>query len=733
MRRLRTGQRKLERFNRYWRLIRATPPRLLVQVVLDKASKSIRMRTQRLRVTLGLESWSRTGEAKRFGSFRKEVQFFGLNKMGSSSEELLSALSLIFPESMKELLHRAEESLNHRFDLLGSGPVCLGKDIDWHRDFKSGRRWDPVYFEDIREVELENSSDIKVPWELSRCYHFVTLGKAFFRTRNERYAAEFVSQLEHWIRSNKAYFGVNWHCSMEVAFRAVNWIWAYYLFNSSERFSIEKQAMLVQSLLQHGRYIYNNLEFDKRVLEGKYVRVNGNHYLSDLVGLVYLGVVLPGKEPRKWLKKAVEEIITEIDIQILPDGVHWELAPSYHRLVAEMLLSTLILCRDNGIDIPKATLERVELMCVYMLHYIKPNGLCPLVRDADDGRLHLLGNNEFRDHRHLLPVAGLFFENSELLSHFPHYSEDALWLMGVKGHRKYAVIEKNNMPLKSAAFCQAQYFVMRGADGTHVFISCANVGMNGHYGGHAHSDCLSFELFFGNETFITDSGSYVYSAEPEWRNRFRSTEFHNTLRVDKTDINTFSPTVLFGMENNAKPKIIEWISEDGFDYLVAEHFGYTRLANGVIHRREFYFDKISDVLLVTDSVLGNGEHLLEFFLHFNPDVACQRMNGLLVLSKADKQVYVNVRGLDGWDVRIEEAWVSERYGKKRPSKRCVISKHCSVPTELTVAFICSGSSITEAVTTACIENIYTDAMAQRHTVAEHGTDARCAPAQCHKA
>jgi len=250
--------------------------------------------------------------------------------------------------------------------------------------------------------------------------------------------------------------------------------------------------------------------------------------------------------------------------------------------------------------------------------------------------------------------------------------------------------------------------------------------MNGTYGGHAHSDCLSFELFFGNETFITDSGSYVYSAEPAWRNKFRSTAFHNTLRVDKLDINTFSPWVLFDMQNDTRPKITDWITEDSFDYLVAQHFGYTRLPNGVIHQREFYFDKISDVLLVTDSVLGNGEHLLEFFLHFSPDVACQAKNGLLMLSKADKHVYVIVRGLDAWDIRIEEAWISERYGRKRPSKTCVISKRCSLPTELTTAFICSGSPLTEVVTTARIEDIYADARAQRHRVVEHG----CALRSC---
>src|SRR6266498_4417913 len=196
---LSTWRYRLKRFRRYWHLVRGTAPGIVIQVFMDKLSKAVVLKMQRVRVTLGIQTCLRKAQSKRLTTFREQVRFFGLNKPGHSKEEFLKTLSSVFPESMGELLHRAEEVMAHRFDLLGSGLVSLGKDIDWHRDFKSGRRWDPVYFGDIREVDLEDTSDIKVPWELSRCYHFVTLGKAFFRTNNERYAAEFVSQLEDWI------------------------------------------------------------------------------------------------------------------------------------------------------------------------------------------------------------------------------------------------------------------------------------------------------------------------------------------------------------------------------------------------------------------------------------------------------------------------------------------------------------------------------------------------------
>src|SRR5918992_1387286 len=44
-------------------------------------------------------------------------------------------------ERYDDLVERADEICAHRFDLLGSGPTDLGAEIDWHTDFKTGRRW----------------------------------------------------------------------------------------------------------------------------------------------------------------------------------------------------------------------------------------------------------------------------------------------------------------------------------------------------------------------------------------------------------------------------------------------------------------------------------------------------------------------------------------------------------------------------------------------------------------
>src|SRR5438093_108752 len=670
---------------------RTAPPSVVLEVLLDKMARRVRLKAQKLRVKASAGKGFPKRSMEGTDTLRKDAKFFFFDTMGGSKEHFLSTLYEVFPQSFSETLAAADRIMRYEFDLLGSGQVCLGERIDWQRDFKSGKKWESAYFEEIREVEIKDDSDIKIPWELSRCYHFIILGKAFFFSGDERYAKEFISQFEDWIEKNEVYFGVNWHCAMEVAFRAINWIWAYYLFSSSKLFTSEKRSVFIQSLAAHGKYIYDNLEFDRRLLDGEYLRVNGNHYLSDLVGLVYLGILLPGSEAKKWLTKGVEELILEIDVQVLSDGVHWEMAPSYHRLVSEMLISAAILCRQNGINLPSKTLDRIRRMFLYIMHYTRPDGLCPLVRDADDGRLHLLGGNEFRDHRHLLSAAAIFFDDQSLLSNGAAYSEDALWLLGLDGYTKFVGLDKKEIPLKSQAFGESQYFVLRKVNSVHLFASCADIGMKGLYGGHAHNDCLSFEFFASGAMFITDSWSSGYSADPEGRNKFRSTEFHNTMRVDKMEINQFSPAVLFGMTNDARPRVNQWLTTYDFAFLDAEHYGYTRLPQGVVHRRLFYFDKALDQVIIEDQVLGDGEHLFEFFFHFHPEVVCDRPNNRIArLTNWGSSVYLVFLMEDGWKLSIDDTWNSERYGKKRPSKKLVLSKRCSAPTSIKTAIVCGA-------------------------------------------
>jgi hypothetical protein len=349
-------------------------------------------------------------------------------------DRIIETIKREHPKSIEQTISDADVICNHTFNLLGSGKVNLGEEIDWHLDFKSGFRWKPktYYLGTGKHVALDDDSDVKIPWELSRCQHFVTLGKAHGYTDDEKYATEFVSEIESWIDANPIELGVNWACTMDVAIRAVNWIWGYYFFCDSPNLTKEFRIELFKSLFLHGRHIINNLEFG---------RIRSNHYLSDIAGLIYLGIFFQEtKDGKKWLEKGIFALKEELKLQVYSDGVDFEGSISYHRLVTELFLSSTLLCRKNGIDFPPWYMTRLEKMIEFMMYYTKPDGTAPQIGDNDDGRLHILsnyGNWNSVDHRYLLSVGAVLFRRRDFKQAAGEFHEEAFWLVGAEGLNSY--------------------------------------------------------------------------------------------------------------------------------------------------------------------------------------------------------------------------------------------------------------------------------------------------------
>jgi hypothetical protein len=675
------------RLNRLARLrkLQGLPARDLVSLIQYKRSRAIRLLGQAVQMRFGRKGWPRPGAGEPAG-LRDDLRFFGVDAWRQRTEELKGILSRDLGIGVERMRAGADQYCAHLFDVLGSGPLSLGETIDWHKDIKSGATWEPVHFKRIKEIELSDDSDIKVPWELSRFHQFTALGKAYFLTNDEKYAEEFIRQWEHWMDTNPPYHGVNWHCAMEVAIRAINWIWGYYYFRQSARFDPARRARFAAALRIHGEYIHGNLEFNMRVIGGKFRRHNGNHYVADIVGLIYLGIVLPEGRGGRWLEFALSELERELEAQVTPDGVQWETTPSYHRLVLEMALSGVILCRDNGVAVPETVLKKLESMCEYVVHYLKPDGFCPMVRDADDGRVYWLNSDPFRDHRHVLGLAGAYFGRSDLISRAGGRWEDVVWLLGPEGLQRARDLQRPAPKLESKGFTDAGFFVMRNADGCHIFIVAADIGMGGLQGGHSHNDCLSFELFCNGLTFITDCGSYIYSGNPKERNAFRSTASHNTARIDGCEINRFDADSLFVLQNDAKPRVLRWLTRPEFDYLCAAHFGYTRLESSVVHRRSFFLDRVSGYLIIGDRFEGEGEHLFEVFFHFFPGVQVEpTASGGFSARASGAAISLEFPATDQWGKSLEHGWVSEGYGKKQRSNKLTLASRRSAPTSLLTA------------------------------------------------
>src|SRR6185369_7935203 len=158
---------------------------------------------------------------------------------------------------------------------------------------------------------------------------------AYALTNDEKFSAEFFSQLASWRAQNPVGRGVNWTSAMEVALRAMNLLAAFALFLRAPQMD-QGGTELLTMLDQHGAHIERNVEFSHLG--------TSNHYLSNVVGLLWLGLLLPELQAAdRWLEFGARELARETEKQILPDGAHFECTSGYHRHVLELLLYSLLL------------------------------------------------------------------------------------------------------------------------------------------------------------------------------------------------------------------------------------------------------------------------------------------------------------------------------------------------------------------------------------------------------
>jgi hypothetical protein len=559
----------------------------------------------------------------------------------------LERIEARWPSERQRVLEAAERALKHEVDLLGTGPVSLGTPIDWHRDWKTGRRWPLRYGRRMEYAELERPSDVKVPWEISRLQWLLPAGQAYLLTAEERFAQGARDILDDWLRGNPFALGVNWAIAMEPALRIFSWSWLVHALGRSEPWSDTGfRSRLLRGLFLHGDFVERNIERSD---------INGNHYTADAAGLVVAGLMLG--VPR-WSDAGWATLVAELPRQVHPDGVDFEASSAYHRLVGELFALPALLRQAHGLEVPADYVERLQAMARFTQAYTGPDGLAPLWGDADDGRALPLGWQDVNDHRSFLSlVASLSGESA------PGNAEGA-WLVGPD------CVSADDVELGSAAFPNGGVFILRGG-GDHVFVDCGPVGLAGR-GGHGHNDCLSFEATLAGVRLVRDSGSYVYTASPELRNQFRSTGFHNTPRIDNEEQNRIEPTLLWSLKEDAKPELRLF---DGARVRGA-HTGYLRLSEPVLPVRTIDLDCSAHRLSILDELEGMGEHLVEIPFQLAPGVsAMQSAEGRVTLVAEGSRFDLAWSDAADWSLAVGTGWVSPSYGVRVEAARLQWSRH----------------------------------------------------------
>ena len=594
--------------------------------------------------------------------FARQVRYNFFFNLSNRKEFFLQLLTRLHPQT--NIVMEAESIMNGKVTLFGV-THRFTNGWNWHLDLNTKQPFNSHSFYTSISLPTDTGNDVKFAWELSRFHFTWTLGKAYWITNRRDYKEKFFSLALDWIEKNPFCYGVNWMSPMDVAIRACNWIAGFYFFNDDAPTEHETTAWItiLKSLWQHGTYLEHNLEYTRR---------SGNHLLADAVGLLMLGVFFKASERgRKWLMLGKQILEEEILLQTYSDGVNYEMSIAYHRMVTEFFLTAFLLMNINKQPFSDAYRERLIQMLRYIFHYTKPDGSAPLVGDSDDGRLFWFSEEEdFNTHTSLFSIAQTLFD-LPFTTDDAEFSEQALWLLGTNGWEMFQRKKRAAKPvsLGSMLFKESQFVVMRDGD-THIFIDAGELGKRG-WGGHGNNDTLSFELYANGVNWLTDRGTFTYTANRQLRDELRSTRSHNTVMIDGAELAEFANAFKV-KEDLTNPKILKWETNHERDVLTTEHEAYTRLANPVRHTREFLFDKGRKELLITDTLTGRGTHTVEFFFHFAPDITLVQEGNTVTATHIDSAKLMVVLSAKPDEMLIQPSWIAPRYNRRVETQRLTV-------------------------------------------------------------
>ncbi len=575
-----------------------------------------------------------------------------------------SFYSLINKSEKVRLLEKAELITKKKFQILGFNNYCFSGDIDWHYDFYHSYRWsekiDYMNKSDklFSYIDEEVEADIKIPWELSRFHYLVTLAVAYQITDNIVYYDTALSLVQSWIEKNPCGKGINWSNLMEISIRSVNWIFALSILNHKKEIDSELKKSITHYLFLHGQYLYLNIWRDRKA--------KGNHYLSDLLGLLVIGsFFLNERYGKKWMNYAYKELLSETLFQLSDDGVHYEGSFGYQKLVAEILLLSLIFLEKLKLKIPNDVLQKVEVMVELLGHVKFSNDDFPLIGDYDNGYIFSGLNETSLDA--IFHMASLLFHRSDFVSSNSNAPIEFNWLLSNKNLKREDLKDRSKVVPISKKYTNPNFAIMK-SDKINLFI-VGGFSNSPIKTGHLHNDVFSFVLTYNNTPVFIDPGTYVYTANLRKRKKFRETAAHNTVKIDGVEQNVFDELNAFSFKQYCSLSTIkEWSKSRTNCVFDAEHTGYSRLKNPVVHRRRFELQKGEDILKISDFFYTNGVHSYEWFFHLGHNFDIKSTGNNIYTTILDSKRFLLLKLNDPTETinsEIISGYYSQKYGKKQ--------------------------------------------------------------------
>lgn len=472
---------------------------------------------------------------------------------------------------------------------------------------------------DIREANIWNQIDLAKLW-LYQLHYFDELN-----SETNQVKLIYLNQLiDRWIAENPIGIGNGWE-PYPISLRIVNWV--KWILNGHTLDEKQLTSLWIQADFLRQRLEYHLL---------------GNHLFANLKALIFAGLFFAGRQAEVWYRLGIKLLRQEIKEQILNDGGHFERSPLYHSIILEDILDIINILRAYSKPIPNELKKIIPQMHYWL------QAMC-----------HVDGNLSFFNDTAL--------KMAPSLDHLTRYLERLNLAFGCLNDDKLIKLEHSG------------YYRLQQSP-VNVIIDAAPVGPD-YIPGHAHADTLSFELSYGEQRIITNSGTSTYAIS-DLREQQRATRLHNTVEIDRQ--NSSDVWAAFRVARRARITKTEFQISDDKTLLCAQHDGYQFLPGKPLHERRF--EMTTNKLMITDIITGNEKHDIASFFYFHPSVIIKvKQNHQFIIYNQNKLRIMKlcIKSNDVFACLADSFFYPE-FGVAIPNKTLMIYAQAVLPQEIVV-------------------------------------------------
>ncbi len=457
--------------------------------------------------------------------------------------------------------------------------------------------------------------------------------------------SEFINKanniLNDWIDNNHFFSFDGWH-PYTTSLRIVNWVYSFIAFpslvNQKSKDSLWKQLV----------YLSKNKE----------TFAGGNHLLENLRALIIAGLYFDSEKADRIVKNALKDLEKELNIQVLADGGHYEYSSSYHLLMTKLLAEIIIALKSANWQVPASLEEKLSIMLEYSQNIRLLDGSYPLWNDASFDSAPSLDT---------VLWFGSSLLQKTIKTNISKQTKPLLAKLLESINRSKAIIQKE-AKAELTKLETSGYYLLKSGNLELSFDAAPPCPKE--LPGHAHADCLSFNLYKDGKALIIETGTSQYGSG-KIRDYERSTAAHNTITFNNQ--NQSEVWAGFRVGRKAQPQFVESGQTNGITWVSASHNGY-KLINANHHRWLGIFEQ---TIIILDKLSAKQETTFSSNLHLAPEEIVKTSQGSSSLSPSNLQIHI-LSNLKNINIKIKDKQSSNSYyapimGKRIPRAKLNIS------------------------------------------------------------